>query len=110
MPCNVITIMANPIGTLAMIWGQGLMLGKLVHANQKSPIGRATAPMIINRSRVSCMRPSAGFGASLVRVVKAIVAQPMKTPMRMAIKGRLATPGLNPRFSANEIGYASKKR
>jgi hypothetical protein len=37
-------------------------------------------------------------------VVNAIRAQPQKTPMRIAMKGRLATPPLIPRCSANEIG------
>lgn len=104
MPCSVITMIAKPIGTLAMICGHGLMLGKLVHANQKRPIGSATAPAIMRRRRVSCIRPSAGLGASFVRVVKAMVAQPINTPMRMAMNGRLATPLLMPRSSAKEIG------
>ena len=80
------------------------MVGYEVHANQKSPMGSATAPTIMRRRRVSWNRPSCGFGANFVLVVNASKAQPQSTPTRMAMKGRAETPGLQCRFSENEIG------
>lgn len=110
MPCRVITMTENPMGTPATICGHGVMLGKLVQANQKRPIGRTMLPRIISKSRVSIGRPSCMFGANRVFVVSANRAQPANTPTNMLIKGRLATPGLKPLEPANEMGYASKKR
>ena len=92
----VISIVPMPIGTPEMICGQGVMDGELVQANQKRPTGKEMPPRIINRRRVSCGRPAWGFGAKRVFVVREIRVQADRTPMNMPMKGRPATPGLQP--------------
>lgn len=97
-------MIANPIGTPAMICGHGLILGELVQANQNRPAGKAMLPRPITSRRVSMGLPFAGSGANRVLVVKASKAHPRSTPTSMLMNGKLATPGLMPLVSANEIG------
>jgi hypothetical protein len=87
------------------------MCGELVQANQKRPMGRITAPMIIEGSRSSGMtRPCfLYFLAKRVLVMIEMQVDPAIIPIKIPMNGRAPTPWSQPRTTWNEIGYASRK-
>ena len=89
------------------------MCGEDVHPNQKSPMGRMNAPIIIGGSRSSgasfppCL---ANLRAKLILFKMARRRHPIRIPTKRERKGRLPIPGLQRRCSWKDMGYASKKR
>ena len=98
--------------TPLMIWGQGLMLGCEVHANQKSPTTRTTPPTIIGGRRSSGMTFLAlvNFGVKITLVSQVRVAHAINTPMKIAMNGNEAMPVSIWRSCWKLYGYAKKIR